>query len=60
MNQFKDKCYEYIGIDKIMINKKMRYVITDIKNNQIIDILENRKKDIISKYLKNLFDEHNI
>jgi len=52
--------YEHIGIDEIMINKKMRCVITDIKNNQIIDILENRKKEIIYKYLQNLFLKHSI
>ncbi len=49
-----------IGVDEIMINKKMRFIITDLKNRNIVDILENRKKDFIRVYLKKLFKQHNI
>ena len=59
------KVHQYItpsvmGIDEIHLLKKPRGVITNIRENTILDILENRNKATIEKYLHNLKDKHTI
>jgi len=49
-----------MGIDEIHLLKKSRVVITNIRENTILDILENRTKATIEKYLNGIKDKHKI
>jgi len=45
---------KWIGIDEIHLIKKPRCVISNIQNNTIVDMLANRNKDTVTKYLTNM------
>lgn len=49
-----------MGIDEIHIIKKPRCVITNIEQNTIIDILPDRNKSTVIKYLNAISKKHNI
>ncbi len=42
---------KWMGIDKIHIINKPRCVVSNIQNNTIVDMLHNRDKDTVEKYL---------
>jgi transposase len=42
---------KWMGIDEIHIINKPRCVVSNIQNNTIVDMLHNRNKDTVSKYL---------
>lgn len=49
-----------LGIDEIYIIKKPRCVVANIEENTIIDMLVNRNKETVIKYLVNLPNKENI
>lgn len=42
---------QWMGMDEIHVIKKPRGIITNIKNNTVVDVLRDRKKETISNYL---------
>lgn len=51
---------EWLGIDEIYLINQPRAVLTNVKENTVLDILSNRKKTTIVDYLKNLHDKENV
>lgn len=49
--QFRFETPKWMGIDEIHIINKPRCVVSNIQNNTIVDMLHNRNKDTVSKYL---------
>ncbi|WP_411887385.1 ISL3 family transposase [Hydrocarboniphaga effusa] len=49
--QFRFETPKWMGIDEIHIINKPRCVVSNIQNNTIVDMLQNRNKDTVSKYL---------
>ena len=49
--QFRFEAPKWMGIDEIHIINKPRCVGSNIQNNTIVDMLHNRNKDTVSKYL---------
>lgn len=46
-----------LGIDEIFLVREYRCVLTDIENRKLVDILSDRKKPTVIKYLKTLDTE---
>lgn len=51
---------EWMGIDEIHILKKPRCVITNVGQNTVVELLENRNKPLLKKYLTNRADRSNV
>ncbi|MEO7326472.1 MAG: ISL3 family transposase, partial [Dokdonella sp.] len=49
--QFRFETPKWMGIDEIHIINKPRCVVSNIQNNTIVDMLDNRNKDTVVKYL---------
>ncbi len=49
--RFRFETPKWMGIDEIHIINKPRCVVSNIQNNTIVDMLHNRNKDTVSKYL---------
>ncbi len=47
---------KWLGIDEVHLLKNYRYVITDVENKSVIDILQKRNKDNVIGYLSKLQD----
>jgi transposase len=50
----------FLGIDEIHILKRPRGILTNIKERTILDLLNNRNKSTIEKYLSNLPNKNNV
>lgn len=50
----------WMGVDEIHIIKKPRAVITNIENNTVVELLPNRKKEMILPYFQGIQDPHTI
>lgn len=51
---------EWMGIDEIHIIKKPRCVITNVAQNTVVELLENRNKPLLRKYLQLRQDRSNV
>lgn len=51
---------EWMGIDEIHIIKKPRCVITNVRERTVVELLENRNKPLLKKYLTNRPDRANV
>jgi transposase len=51
---FPDTELLYLGIDELYLLNQYRCVLTDVKNHQIIDLLRDRNKETVIRYLQNL------
>ena len=51
---------QWMGIDEIHIIKKPRCVITNIEQNTVVDMLQDRSKVLVTNYLMKLKDRHSI
>ncbi|MBU2749902.1 ISL3 family transposase, partial [Acidithiobacillus thiooxidans] len=49
--EFRFETPQWMGIDEIHIINKPRCVVSNIQNNTIVDMLHNRNKDTVTKYL---------
>jgi len=49
-----------MGIDEIHIINKPRCVVSNIQNNTIVDMLHNRNKDTVAKYLFKMPNRDNV
>lgn len=49
--EFRFETPKWMGIDEIHIINKPRCVVSNIQNNTIVDMLYNRNKDTVAKYL---------
>jgi len=49
--EFRFETPKWMGIDEIHIINKPRCVVSNIRNNTIVDMLHNRNKDTVAKYL---------
>lgn len=47
----------YLGIDELYLLNQYRCVISDVQNHHIVDLLRDRKKATVIKYLQELPDE---
>ena len=56
----KFKTPRWLGMDEAHLLHNMRCVITDIENHTLFDILRNRNKPTVIKYLRNLPDKDKI
>lgn len=43
-----------LGLDEVHLLKSYRFVVTDVENKSVIDILRNRNKDMVISYLSKL------
>lgn len=50
----------WLGIDELKIAGGYRGVFTDVKEKRILDIINNRKKTVVGKYLSNLPDKQRV
>lgn len=50
----------WMGVDEIHIIKKPRAVITNIENNTVVELLPNRKKEVILPYFRGIKDPRKI
>lgn len=50
----------WVGFDEIHLHGKPRFVFTNLENHTLIDMLENRTKDILVPYFFRMKDKHNI
>lgn len=51
---------EWMGIDELHVMHAYRGVITNVKDRTIVDMLENRKKETVVRYLVGLHDKEKI
>lgn len=51
---------EWMGIDELHIMHGYRGIITNVKERTIVDLLEDRKKETVVRYLAGLEDRHKI
>lgn len=54
------KAPRVLGIDEAHLNKQMRGVFTDIEGLKVLDILKDRSKQTVIKFLKSIPDNHKI
>ena len=51
---------KWMGIDEIHLIRQSRCIITNVNAQTVIDILPNRNKDAVSRYLASLPDRHTV
>jgi transposase len=54
------KAPEVLGIDEAHLNKIMRFVVTDTKNNKLLDIFPDRETSHVINFLRKIEDCENI
>lgn len=54
------KAPRVLGIDEVHLNKQMRAVFTDIEDLKVLDMLKDRNKQTIIKFLKKIPDKQTI
>lgn len=47
---------KWLGLDEVHLLKNYRFVVTDVENKSVIDILRKRNKDVVISYLSKLKD----
>ena len=47
---------KWLGLDEVHLLKKYRFVVTDVENRSVIDILRKRNKSVVIDYLSKLQD----
>lgn len=47
---------KWLGLDEVHLLKNYRFVVTDVENKSVIDILRKRNKDVVISYLSRLKD----
>ncbi len=47
---------KWLGLDEVHLLKNYRFVVTDVENKSVIDILRKRNKDVVISYLSKLND----
>ncbi|WP_223876413.1 ISL3 family transposase [Staphylococcus aureus] len=47
---------KWLGIDEVHLLNNYRFVVTDVENKSVIDILRKRNKDVVISYLSKLKD----
>src|SRR5699024_4351811 len=47
---------KWLGLDEVHLLKNYRFVVTDVKNKSVIDILRKRNKSVVIDYLSKLQD----
>lgn len=45
---------KFLGIDEVYVGMKFRCVLTDLKEKRVFDILDDRMRDSLQKYIRNL------
>lgn len=50
----------WLGLDEVHLLKNYRFVVTDVENKSVIDILRKRNKSVVIDYLSKLYDIDNI
>jgi transposase len=55
-----ERSYRIIGLDEVHLNKQMRFVLTDIENNAMIDMLPTRTKAAVITRLMALNDRDKV
>src|SRR5690625_1391851 len=51
---------KWLGLDEVHLLKNYRFVVTDVENKSVIDILRKRNKDVVISYLSKLKDIGNV
>lgn len=51
---------EWLGLDELKLMKRMRGMVTNVKDGTVIDILQNRDMTTVRRYLNNLRDKERI
>lgn len=51
---------KWLGIDEIHLIGKPRAVLTNVEERTVVDLLEDRNKDLLGRYLTNLADRNRI
>jgi transposase len=59
-SMFRFEVPRWLGIDEIHILKKPRCVITNVEENTMINLLRDRNKPTVIKYLSELKNKHNV
>ncbi|MED3735697.1 helix-turn-helix domain-containing protein [Virgibacillus pantothenticus] len=54
--QTKFRTPKWLGLDEVHLLKNYRFVVTDVENKSVIDILRKRNKDVAISYLSRLKD----
>lgn len=44
---------EWLGIDELLLVRKLRCMLTNVKENSVVDILEERSKEAVGRWLSN-------
>ena len=47
---------KWLGLDEVHLLKNYRFVVTDVENRSVIDILRKRNKSVVIDYLSKLQD----
>ena len=52
--QHKPETPRWLGIDEIYVIRKPRGVVTNVEQRTVVDVLTNRKKELVEDYLENI------